>query len=67
VSAGAASLGVVFIHGLFSSEKTWDPLVRLLESDEEPASVTVRRFGYASPKLRRFRPDRRTPDYSDLQ
>ncbi|WP_327749757.1 alpha/beta fold hydrolase [Streptomyces europaeiscabiei] len=66
MDVGTTDLGVVFIHGLFSSEKTWDPLARLLESDEELASVTVRRYGYASPKLRRFRPDRRTPDYSDL-
>jgi pimeloyl-ACP methyl ester carboxylesterase len=66
VGVGTTNLGVVFIHGLFSSEKTWDPLARLLESDEELASVTVRRFGYASPKLRRFRPDRRTADYNDL-
>lgn len=66
MGVGTTNLGVVFIHGLFSSEKTWDPLARLLESDEELASVTVRRFGYPSPKLRRFRPDRRTADYNDL-
>ncbi|GAA3838830.1 hypothetical protein GCM10022403_084000 [Streptomyces coacervatus] len=62
---GATNLGVVFIHGLFSSEETWDPLAGLLESDEELANVAVRRFGYATPKFR-FRPDRRTPDYNDL-
>ncbi|WP_405976508.1 alpha/beta fold hydrolase [Streptomyces sp. NBC_00988] len=62
---GATNLGVVFIHGLFSSEETWDPLAGLLESDEELAHVAVRRFGYATPKFR-FRPDRRTPDYNDL-
>ncbi|KAB1990206.1 alpha/beta fold hydrolase [Streptomyces triticiradicis] len=66
MDAGTTNLGVVFIHGLFSSERTWDPLARLLESDEELAAVTVRRFGYASPRLRRFRPDRRTADYNDL-
>ncbi|MEV6297536.1 hypothetical protein AB0M41_45945 [Streptomyces sp. NPDC051896] len=66
MGVGTTNLGVVFIHGLFSSEKTWDPLARLLESDEELASVTVTRFGYASPRLRRFRPDRRTADYNDL-
>ncbi|MFE5406458.1 alpha/beta fold hydrolase [Streptomyces sp. NPDC056580] len=66
MGVSTTNFGVVFIHGLFSSEKTWDPLARLLESDEELASVTVRRFGYASPKLRRFRPDRRTADYNDL-
>ncbi|MFC7261491.1 alpha/beta fold hydrolase [Streptomyces lutosisoli] len=66
MGVGTTNLGVVFIHGLFSSEKTWDPLARLLESDEGLTTVTVRRFGYASPKLRRFRPDRRTADYNDL-
>ncbi|MER6274489.1 alpha/beta fold hydrolase [Streptomyces sp900105755] len=66
MGVGTTNLGVVFIHGLFSSEKTWAPLAGLLESDEELASATVRRFGYASPKLRRFRPDRRTADYNDL-
>jgi hypothetical protein len=30
------------------------------------AAVTVKRFSYASPKLSRFRPDRRTADYNDL-
>ncbi|WP_193241493.1 alpha/beta fold hydrolase [Streptomyces phaeolivaceus] len=66
MSSGTTNLGVVFIHGLFSSEKTWDTFAGLIESDEELASVTVTRFAYASPKLRRFRPDRRTPDYNDL-
>ncbi|MFF7764295.1 alpha/beta fold hydrolase [Streptomyces griseorubiginosus] len=66
MGVGTTNLGVVFIHGLFSSAKTWDPIAGLLESDEELASATVRRFGYASPKLRRFRPDRRTADYNDL-
>lgn len=65
MGVGTTNLGVVFIHGLFSSEETWDPLARLLESDEELAHVAVRRFGYATPKFR-FRPDRRTPDYNDL-
>ncbi|MEU6231156.1 alpha/beta fold hydrolase [Streptomyces sp. NPDC047042] len=65
MGVGATNLGVVFIHGLFSSEETWDPLAGLLESDEELAHVAVRRFGYATPKFR-FRPDRRTPDYNDL-
>ncbi|MFC4506722.1 MULTISPECIES: alpha/beta fold hydrolase [Streptomyces] len=67
MSEGTTRLGVVFIHGLFSSEATWDPFAQLLESDEElAASIMVRRFGYASPKFRSLRPDRRTPDYNDL-
>ncbi|GGZ38827.1 hypothetical protein GCM10010387_36250 [Streptomyces inusitatus] len=66
MSVDTISLGVVFVHGLFSSEKTWDPFARLLASDEELASITVKRLGYASPKLRHFRPDRRTADYNDL-
>ncbi|MFE4976277.1 esterase/lipase family protein [Kitasatospora sp. NPDC056651] len=66
MSPDTTSLGVVFIHGLFSSEKTWDDFARLLETDEKLDFVTVRRFDYSSPLTRRFRPDRRTPDYNDL-
>ncbi|MEV7215167.1 hypothetical protein AB0O31_18990 [Kitasatospora cineracea] len=56
---------MVFVHGLFSSPKTWDAFVGLLESDEELPFTSVLRFGYASPKFR-LRPDRRIPNFNDL-
>lgn len=66
MGVGTTNLGVVSGHGLFSSEETWAPFAQLLASDKKLASVTARYFGYASPKLRRSRPDRRIADYSDL-
>ncbi|MDR3083166.1 MAG: alpha/beta hydrolase, partial [Streptomyces sp.] len=56
---------MVFVHGLFSSPKTWDAFVELLDSDEELSFASALRFGYASPKFR-IRPDRRIPNFNDL-
>ncbi|MFF2657333.1 esterase/lipase family protein [Kitasatospora sp. NPDC058032] len=58
-------VAVVFVHGFFSGPHTWDPLVNLLEEDEEMKFADVHRFPYSSPKLR-LRPDRRIPDFNDL-
>ena len=58
-------VGLVFVHGLFSSPETWDPLVTLLKSDEKLQFVSPLLFAYASPKIR-IRPDRRIPDFDDL-
>jgi len=58
-------VGVVFVHGLFSSEETWDKFLVLLASDEELRFATALPFGYATPKVR-LRPDHRIPDYNDL-
>ncbi|MFJ8570402.1 esterase/lipase family protein [Streptomyces sp. NPDC093514] len=58
-------VGLVFVHGLFSSKETWDKFLVLVASDEELRFVTTLRFDYASPKVR-LRPDLRIPDYNDL-
>jgi pimeloyl-ACP methyl ester carboxylesterase len=53
----------VFIHGLFSSSQTWDPLVKLLSGEEEiTRSFDLKTFEYDSPKWR-FNPTRRIPDF----
>lgn len=59
------SVGVVFVHGLFSSPKTWDALVTILDADDTLPFVSALRVDYASPKFR-IRPDRRIPDFNDL-
>ncbi|MFD5033132.1 alpha/beta fold hydrolase [Streptomyces sp. NPDC058405] len=59
------SVGVVFVHGLFSSSKTWAGLLSLISSDEGLSSVEPQLFEYATPKMR-WRPDRRIPNYNDL-
>lgn len=58
-------LGVVFVHGLFSSPKTWDRFLSLIASDEELGFVEPLLFEYATPMVR-WRPDRRTPNYNDI-
>ncbi|MEV4510212.1 hypothetical protein AB0K00_14755 [Dactylosporangium sp. NPDC049525] len=42
----------MFIHGFWSSPRTWDRLARLVESDADLTGVRVDRFGYESPKIR---------------
>ncbi|WP_328506440.1 alpha/beta fold hydrolase [Streptomyces sp. NBC_00391] len=61
----SSRIGVVFVHGLFSSPKTWDTIAGLLARDESMLFVSAQRFHYASPKFR-LRPDRRIPDFNDI-
>lgn len=53
----------VFVHGLFSSSETWEPIVHLLrETDEIVDNYDFIQFGYSSPKWN-FNPSRRIPDF----
>jgi len=57
---------MVFIHGLFSSPRTWDPLVKLLSQDPDVSSAyDIFRFEYQSPHLN-WRPTRRIPDFNTI-
>lgn len=53
----------VFVHGLFSSSETWEPLVQLLrETGEIADAYDLIPFEYSSPKWN-FNPTRRIPDF----
>jgi pimeloyl-ACP methyl ester carboxylesterase len=54
--------GIVFVHGLFSSERTWERFERLVKSDAELTQfVPLADFTYWSPRIRINRL-RRIPD-----
>jgi pimeloyl-ACP methyl ester carboxylesterase len=56
----------VFVHGLFSSGKTWDALIGLLKKDAEvSSSYAMLRFEYDSPHWN-WRPARRIPDFNTI-
>ncbi|MEU6522601.1 alpha/beta fold hydrolase [Streptomyces sp. NPDC046924] len=59
------TLHVVFVHGLFSSESTWDQFRKLLAADDELRGVVAHSFSYSSKKAR-FRPDRALAQYDDI-
>ncbi|MFG2552205.1 alpha/beta fold hydrolase [Streptomyces sp. NPDC048581] len=64
--AMSANTHVIFVHGLFSNADTWKKFTALLAKDRElRRRVTVRCFGYDSPKIR-LRPDRRIADVDDI-
>ncbi|MFC9896423.1 esterase/lipase family protein [Nocardia sp. NPDC127579] len=56
---------VVFVHGLFSSAKTWDSMQALLAGDPDLAGLTLLNFCYDSPKLS-INPLRQIPDFDVL-
>jgi pimeloyl-ACP methyl ester carboxylesterase len=55
-------VNVVFVHGLFSSGRTWQPMLDLIEADE-PLNSRVRpwTFEYSTPKAQ-FHPARQIPE-----
>ncbi|WP_280403771.1 esterase/lipase family protein [Nocardia brasiliensis] len=56
---------VVFVHGLFSSGKTWRKMQDLLAGDPELEGLNLLNFTYDSPKLN-INPLRRIPDFDVL-
>lgn len=56
---------VVFVHGLFSSAKTWKSMQKLLSEDPDLEGLTLLNFTYPSPKLR-INPLRQIPDFDVL-
>ncbi|WP_433301576.1 esterase/lipase family protein [Actinoplanes sp. CA-030573] len=57
---------VVFIHGFWSSPRTWDRLAEVLADDLDLAGLRWHRFGYASPKYSLPLWPVRIPDYDDI-
>ena len=56
---------VIFVHGLFSSGRTWARFHALIGTDPDFSDLRVLAFDYPSPKLR-LSPLRRIPDYDVL-
>lgn len=56
---------LVFVHGLFSSARTWDRFVQLIRADPALEDVEVLRFSYPSPKFN-FNPMKRIPNFNVL-
>ena len=56
----SAGFGVVFVHGINSSTKMWDPFAGLIEQDGDLRHLHVLRFGYAT-GLRQWHPLRVIP------
>lgn len=61
-----ARIAAVFVHGIFSSAKTWDTLTGFLRQDAFVSQhVELVTFGYPSPKFK-LNPLKRIPDISEL-
>lgn len=56
---------VVFVHGLFSSSRTWTPFRDLIASDPDFAELSLLDFEYPSPKFN-LNPLRQIPDFDVL-
>jgi predicted alpha/beta hydrolase family esterase len=62
----APESAAVFVHGLFSAGKTWDPLIGLLAKDTQvSSSYDLMRFEYQSPRWN-WRLTRRIPDFNTI-
>jgi pimeloyl-ACP methyl ester carboxylesterase len=57
---------LVLIHGFWSSQARWDPLIARLEGDPDLAGLRIHAFPYESPKLRWPLSVARIPDYNDI-
>ncbi|MFF3332975.1 hypothetical protein ACFYWX_26055 [Streptomyces sp. NPDC002888] len=57
-------VGVVLVHGLFSSQQTWSAFEKLIARDRDLAHIETLPFGYASP-IASFNPLRRIPSFDD--
>jgi Alpha/beta hydrolase family len=57
--------GLVLIHGIFSSAKTWKSLTAAISHDKELAALSVATFQDSSPKIN-LNPARAIPDYDDI-
>ncbi|MFE2871853.1 SAVMC3_10250 family protein [Embleya sp. NPDC059259] len=55
----------MFVHGLFSSARTWGAFRSLIEADPDLAGIDPFDFEYPSPRLR-YSPLKRIPDFDTL-
>lgn len=58
---------IVLIHGLFSSARTWDRLLRHAQTDPTLQHANFRTFEYESPRFRPLLSPSRIPDYNDIE
>lgn len=58
-------VGAVFVHGLFSSPRTWRPFETLIAQDPDLAHIETLPFGYVSP-IASAGPLRRIPSFDDV-
>ncbi|GAA3249461.1 hypothetical protein GCM10010532_095640 [Dactylosporangium siamense] len=58
-------MAVVLVHGLFSSNATWDNMTRLIAADRDLGRVRTALCDYPSPRFQ-LNPLRRIPDFYDL-
>ncbi|MFF2642445.1 NB-ARC domain-containing protein [Streptomyces niveus] len=58
-------VGLVLVHGLFSSPRTWSAFEELIARDPDLAHVDTLPFGYVSP-VASFSPLRRIPSFDDV-
>jgi tetratricopeptide (TPR) repeat protein len=65
VDLGPKKVGVVFVHGLFSSPKTWSSFAKLIQEDPDLTHIELMLFRYASP-IALFNPLRRIPSFNDV-
>jgi pimeloyl-ACP methyl ester carboxylesterase len=56
---------VVFVHGLFSSARAWDPFTDLIGRDPDLDTLSTFHFEYASPPFN-WNPVRQIPDFDTL-
>lgn len=60
-----ARTAILFVHGLFSSSRTWSRILALLAEDPQFEPLSVLTFDYSSPIIR-FSRLRRIPEYNVL-
>lgn len=58
-------VAVVFVHGLFSSARTWSVFRNLIEADHDLTGIDLFDFEYPSPKIR-LSPLKRIPGFDTL-
>lgn len=55
-------IGVIFVHGFFSSPKAWAKFVELIDGDPGLGFVTPLLFSYSTPRIQ-IHPFRKIPTY----
>lgn len=58
-------VGLVLVHGLFSSPQTWSSFEELIAGDPDLEHIETLPFGYVSP-VASFNPLRRIPSFDDV-
>ncbi|TMR90790.1 alpha/beta fold hydrolase [Nonomuraea basaltis] len=62
---GSLRVAIVFVHGIFSSPKTWSRLEQVMDSDPDMVAFDRFHFTYWTPRMR-INPLRRIPDFNTV-